>query len=223
MFPRAPLLTLTAGLFLTTAAPGADPPVPTHVLEGNGLKLTLYLPDAKAGYYRGTRFDWSGVVATAEVSGHTVFGYWKPTHDPANHDDVPGTAEEFSHDEPLGYAEAPVGGTFLKIGVGLLEKPAEPRYRFSYNYKIVKPGEWAVKAGGRSVEFRQELAHPAGYGYRYVKVVRLSDAGRGFVIERALTNTGTKRIVTDHYGHNFLTVDNDPIGPNYALRFAFPA
>ncbi len=203
---------------LLLLAPAAEPP--RHVLEGGGVKLTIDLPDANTGFYRGTRFDWSGVVATAEVGGHTVFGYWKATHDPANHDDVPGTAEEFGHDEPLGYAAAPVGGTFVKIGVGELVKPQEPKYRFFHNYTIAKPGTWQVTTGDGWVEFRQELHHPSGYGYRYVKRVEL--APRGFVIRRTLANTGTRPIDTDHYSHHFLTVDGDPIGPNYALRFPFP-
>src|SRR5581483_7128613 len=199
--------------------PAADPPAPRHVLEGGGVKLTIDLPDPTTGYYRGTRFDWSGVVATAEVGGHTVFGYWKPTHDPGNHDDIPGTAEEFGHDEPLGYADAPVGGTFVKIGVGELVKPAEAKYRFAYRYTIAKPGTWQVTTGDKAVEFRQELTH-GGYGYRYVKRVELAPGG--FVIRRTLTNTGSKRIDTDDYVHNFMTVDGDPVGPNYALRFPFP-
>ena len=131
-----------------------------------------------------------------------------------------GTAEEFGHDMPLGYAAAPAGGTFVKIGVGELVKPAEPKYRFSHNYKIAKPGTWQVTTGERFVEFRQELSHSSGYGYRYVKRVEL--APKGFVIRRTLANTGAKSIDTDHYGHHFLTVDGDPIGPNYALRFPFP-
>jgi hypothetical protein len=213
---------LVAVVLAVGGARAAEPDIPKHVLRGDGLKLTLYLPDAKAGFYRGTRFDWSGVVATVETGGHTVFGYWKAEHNPANHDDVPGTAEEFGHDEPLGYAEAKSGGTFLKIGVGELEKPAEPRYRFFHNYKIVKPGEWKITTGERAVEFRQELSHPSGYGYRYAKRAAL-DGTNKFVIERTLTNTGTRRLDTDHYGHHFLTVDGEPIGPSYALRFGFPA
>jgi hypothetical protein len=201
---------------LLLLAPAAEPP--RHVLAGDGVKLTIDLPDPAAGYYRGPRFDWSGIVATAEVGGHTVFGYWKSTHDPANHDDVPGTAEEFSHDEPLGYAAAPVGGTFVKIGVGELVKPNEPKYHFAHRY-VVKPAAWQVATGERAVEFRQELSHASGYGYRYTKRVELAPGG--FVIRRTLANTGTKPIDTDHYGHHFMTVDADPVGPNYALRFGF--
>jgi len=47
----------------------------------NGLvTLTLYLPDAQRGYYRGTRFDWSGLIAQAEYEGHTFFSEWQTPH-----------------------------------------------------------------------------------------------------------------------------------------------
>jgi hypothetical protein len=203
---------------LLLLVPAAEPP--RHVLAGDGVQLILHPPDAGTGSYRGTRFDWSGIVATAEVGGHTVFGYWKSTHDPLNHDDVPGTAEEFGHDEPLNFSAAPAGGTFVKIGVGELVKPDDKKYQFGRRYPIAKAGAWKVTTDERSVEFRQALSHPSGYAYLYTKRVEL--APKGFVIRRTLANAGTKPIDSDHYGHNFLTVDGDPIGPNYALRFPFP-
>jgi hypothetical protein len=208
-------------LALGTSARAAETDAPRHVLASGGLKLTLYLPDARTGYYRGTRFDWSGLVARAEVGGHTVFCDWVTPHSPTFPGGAPGTAEEFGNGEPLGYSEAPVGGTFLKIGVGELEKPAEPKYDFNRAYKIVRPGAWTVTTGERVVEFRQEMRHPTGYGYRYTKRVELAE--RGFAIRRTLANTGARPIDTDHYGHHFLTVDGEPIGPDYALRFDFPA
>src|SRR4051812_35738633 len=179
---RVSMLIATTLLLLAPAEP------PRHVLADDRVKLTIDLPDATAGYYRGTRFDWSGIVGTAEVGGHTVFGYWKSTHDASHHDDVRDTAEEFGHDEPLGYAAAVVGGTFVKIGVGELVKPAEPKYPFSRDYTIAKPGTWQVTKGKEFVEFRQELSHASGYGYRYTKRVEL--APHGFVIRRTLANTG---------------------------------
>jgi hypothetical protein len=40
-------------------------------LKTNGLKMTVYLPDAEKGFYRGTRFDWSGVIGPVR-SGTSV-------------------------------------------------------------------------------------------------------------------------------------------------------
>jgi len=40
----------------------------------NGLiKAKLYLPDKTNGYYRGTRFDWGGVMPELEYKGHHFF------------------------------------------------------------------------------------------------------------------------------------------------------
>ena len=43
----------------------------------------------------------------------------------------------------------------------------------------------------------------------------------GFRIDYKLQNTGTKKIVTDEYVHNFMAIDKDPIGRNYSLEFPF--
>lgn len=53
----------------------------------NGIiKANLYLLDAENGYYKGTRFDWSGVISSLEFNEHTYFGQWfdadNPQHSP---------------------------------------------------------------------------------------------------------------------------------------------
>jgi hypothetical protein len=45
---------------------------PQAKISSGRLHATLYLPDAQSGYYRGTRFDWSGVIAALEWNGHTT-------------------------------------------------------------------------------------------------------------------------------------------------------
>jgi len=49
---------------------------PQAEISSGRLRATLYLPDAQSGYYRGTRFDWSGVIAALEWNGHSYFGQW---------------------------------------------------------------------------------------------------------------------------------------------------
>ena len=39
---------------------------PQAEISSGRLHAKLYLPDAQSGYYRGTRFDWSGVIAALE-------------------------------------------------------------------------------------------------------------------------------------------------------------
>ncbi len=57
-----------------------------------------------------------------------------------------GPVEEFLTDGAgLGYAEAKPGGTFVKIGVGVIRKPEERRFQQFKTYDIVDPGKWTVK------------------------------------------------------------------------------
>ena len=53
---RILLVMLLALVQANTPAPGC----PTATIANDQLRASIYLPDAKAGYYRGTRFDWSG-------------------------------------------------------------------------------------------------------------------------------------------------------------------
>jgi hypothetical protein len=128
-------------------------------------------------------------------------------------------------ERPLGYDEAKVGETFLKIGVGELEKPNEEKYNFARKYKLVKPAEWKpipfkAPLSERAIKWSHTASLPSGYGYQYLKVVSLAADRPTLRIMHRIRNTGTKPITTDFYNHNFFNVDRDPVGPNY--RFSFP-
>jgi hypothetical protein len=41
-------------------------------LSNQFLKVTFFLPDRDAGYYRGTRFDWSGLISRVDYAGHPL-------------------------------------------------------------------------------------------------------------------------------------------------------
>ena len=52
-------------------------------------------PTRNTGYYRGTRFDWSGAIASLTWNGHEYFGQWFDRYDPKIHDAITGPVEEF--------------------------------------------------------------------------------------------------------------------------------
>jgi hypothetical protein len=191
---------------------------------GNGLiKAKLYLPDAEKGYYRATRFDWSGQIPSLEFKGHQYFGEWNDRpYDPKLHDAIMGPVEEFSDLEAPGYAEAPVGGSFLKIGVGMLRKPQEEKYDHFKTYEIADAGKWTIKTHPDRVEFTHVINDPtSGYGYVYTKIVRLVKGKPQLVIEHRLKNTGTKPISTEAYDHNFYMLDKQPTSADLSVKFAF--
>jgi hypothetical protein len=198
-----------------------NPQFPQAEISNGSIRAILYLPDAESGYYRGTRFDWSGAIASLTWNGHEYFGPWFEKHDPKIHDAITGPVEEFltGADSSLGYDEAKPGEVFVRIGVGAVRKPNEPAYRRFETYEIVDPGKRTVNRSSDRIEFIHELGDTAGYSYVYRKVVRL--AKDTLVLEHRLRNTGRKRINTSVYNHNFFTLDRQPTGPDFVVRFPF--
>ena len=195
-----------------------------HVDLSNRLvRMTVLLPDAEQGYYALQRYDWSGLIARAEHAGHTFFGEIIPREDPSAKYYAIGPAEEFLAPVPPGFAEAGAGDPFVKIGVGVLERDDRPDYDQFGDYPFATPGPWEVAHGQDWIEFLQELDGPRGWGYSYTKRITLTADPPGFTISHRLKNTGSKTIETQHYNHNFVIIDDDPIYPSYRLKLAFAA
>ncbi len=199
-------------------AAAARPPEAT--LSNSEIRASLYLPDPEAGYYRGTRFDWSGAIASLEWHGHNYFGKWFDRYDPKIHDAITGPVEEFlTNGAGLGYEEAKPGDSFVRIGVGAVRKPDEPKYRQFSTYEIVDPGKWTVTKGADWIQFVHELRDTGGYAYVYRKKLRI--VRNTLVLDHELKNTGRKTIATSVYEHNFFMLDGKPTGPESVVRFAF--
>jgi hypothetical protein len=194
---------------------------PMLQLVNGELTMRLYLPDAELGFYRGVRFDWSGIIERVTYKGHRFYAPWKKPHDPEGNDNVSGPAEEFAMSDPMGYAEAAPGESFVKIGVGLLERIDEKDYHFFGKFKILRAGEWQVRSGGDWVEFKQDLVGERGWAYRYTKRISLGEDEPTFSIYHKLENTGSKTIDINHYNHNFTSIDGVPYGPDYSVTFPF--
>lgn len=196
--------------------------VPQAEISSKQVKAAILLPDRDHGYYRGGRFDWSGVISKLEYAGHSFFGVWFPEYDPYLHDAITGPVEEFrSEDGGLGYAEAPAGDMFVKIGVGVLRKPDDQLYSFARAYKMVSEGRWIVRPYPDRVEFVQELKGVRNYAYVYSKTVKLDGKKPILTLEHKLKNTGKRDIDTEVYNHDFYVLDGQPTGPGTSVKFAF--
>ena len=49
---------------------------PSHQVTNGEITATVYLPDAKKGFYTTTRFDWSGAIGSLKYKGHDYYGTW---------------------------------------------------------------------------------------------------------------------------------------------------
>jgi hypothetical protein len=124
--------------------PGLAAEFPQASITNGQITAKIYLPDAKNGYYRSTRFDWSGQLYSLEYKGHNFYGPWYEKVDPnvinwvfVGNDIVSGPCSalygpvnEFA--KPLGWDDSKPGGTFIKIGIGVLR-------RSDGNYNQYKP------------------------------------------------------------------------------------
>jgi hypothetical protein len=191
----------------------------------NGIvNAVVYLPDATNGYYRASRFDWSGQVPCLTYKGHTYFGVWFPHYDPLLNDAITGPVEEFRSPggiSALNYDEAKPGELFVKPGVGVLRKIDDSRFNFFYTYPLVDGGKWTVHTGRSGVSFRQDLHSQIGIAYVYTKNLKLAEHEPILLIEHELKNTGTKTIETEVYDHDFFMLDGASTGPGMVVRFPF--
>jgi hypothetical protein len=205
---------------------------PPQVTLSNGpLKVLVYLPDARQGFFRGTRFDWAGVVGRLEYANHVYYERWFSKMDPDTGDweitpeviagpntAITGPVEEFQR--PLGYDTAPAGGAFIKIGVGVLKKPADGAAYSAFRlYEITNPGVRTLDVKSNAVTFTHDVAEPvSGYGYSYTKAIRLTTGQPELKLEHHLKNTGRQRIDTSVYNHNFLVLDGLTTGAGFVVK-----
>jgi hypothetical protein len=205
--------------------------LPEVTLSNGPLKVLVYLPDASRGFFRGTRFDWAGVIGRLEYANHVYYDRWFSRMDPNTRDweaapevvagpntAITGPSEEFQ--KPLGYDTAPVGGSFVKIGVGVLKKPSDGSAYSAFRlYEIADPGVRTLDVKSNAVTFTHDLAEPAsGYAYSYTKAIRLTAGQPELKLEHHLKNTGRQRIETTVYNHNFLVLDGLTTGAGFVIK-----
>lgn len=179
-------------------------------LENEGLCVALHEP--QDGFYRGTRFDRSGVFDSVAYNGMELADRWFSRYDPYMHDAVCGPAEEFTQ---IGFEQAAQGETFLKIGVGLLNRPDDAPYDRFRLYEIADPGEWTVKSDKDVAVFRHRLS-----GYcEYVKEIVLTGPDT-MEIRHSLESLGAS-LHGEVYNHNFWTLGRLATGPLRYLDFPF--
>jgi hypothetical protein len=215
----------TACLLLAASLTATSPDTSvanTITMQNSSIQLTLADPTAANPVYVGQRFTLPGMVTHASWKGIPFLVPFAMPDDrfPGNH--VGGTAEEFDLPGPADYESAPVGGTFMKVGVGILKRDDAEPYQFSLPREVViAPENTVVSSGEQETTFLQTLEDPeGGRGYRLEISVTLEEDG--FTVRRLLANTGTRPLRTEHYTHNFCNLANKPVGPGCEVAWTTP-
>jgi hypothetical protein len=198
--------------------------VPRATISNGVVSAVLLLPDAEKGYYRGARFDWSGVVWCLIYKGHNYFGVWNPRSDPLTGNAITGPVNEFFGGDgrtAIGYDQAKPGELFLKPAVGVLRRIGAEPYSINGRYPIVDGGKWTVRAAKRGVTYRHELKSPLGIAYAYEKKLTLDAKEPVLVLEYQMKNTGNGPIDIQVYNHDFFVLDDVRTGPDVTLTLPF--
>jgi hypothetical protein len=128
-----------------------------------------------------------------------------------------GLCSEFGYERTIGFEDAEPGEPFIKPGVGLLKRDDNPVYSFGRDYEIITPIDVETDVIERAATFTVKPLECRGYGLRQVKTITVD--GNCLIVRNLLENVGEKPIHTDEYAHNFMAINERPIGPDYRFRF----
>jgi hypothetical protein len=172
--------------------------------------------------YSGVRFDWTGFItqATLTTSAGARHTFCVPESlEPGKGTGGWGLCNEFGNDKAVGYADAQPGELFPKLGVGLLKRPELLQYSFMYPHENVKRFPVEIETSENQAVFTSSPIECRGYAARLVKMITAQE--NWLEIAYRLENVGSKRIETNEYCHNFMRLDEYPVGTEYRLHFPY--
>lgn len=188
----------------------------TMRISNESLILDILEPEACPG----SRFDRTGWIRQIQLVNGGVTFCMAEKEGADEQAGGSGLCGEFGLTEAIGYEEIGPGGTFPKLGVGLLQRDSEGEYDFQHPYNVSTPYEMSVFLEQDRVAFTVYSMDCRGYAALLHKEITLKESA--VQIEYRLTNLGTRNIRTTEYVHNFMGINGCPIGPDYSLRVGFP-
>ncbi|RAP74590.1 hypothetical protein [Paenibacillus montanisoli] len=166
--------------------------------------------DTPGEHYKGTRFDRSAYLYAISCNEISFAAHEFPDR-PIGTGGA-GLCSEFA---PLGFEETEIGDWFVKPGVGLLKKESES-YIFHKQYECLPDAFEVVQHGPASVTLSSDGQEADGRRLRISRTFTLT--GDGVVIDYTLVNLGSKTIHTEEYVHNFIAIQQQPIGSGYSFQ-----
>jgi len=185
------------------------------VLESRRLKVEVAQPGT---VYHRTRFDWSGLITQVTLDGSHTFCV-PEDHDPAKGTGGIGLCAEFGIEKAIGYVDAKPGEPFPKLGIGLLKRPQDANYRFFVDHEIASLFPIEIEILPNQARFVVEPLECRGYAVRLTKTLSVNE--NWLTIAYHLENRGSQPVHTHEYCHNFIGIDNQPVGVDYRLSMPY--
>lgn len=189
-------------------------------IENNELNIEIIDTKDLQEKHFGVRYNYCGYIKQiySKVTKKGLLGIPSDEFLPFNGEGFP---DEF--EMPISYEEAKVGESFIKIGVGLLEKTSQKEYTNWDMHPIKKKFPVEINRKQDEVVFHQSGGLNNEYAYNYSKAIKILKGGN-FRISHVIKNSGNKTWKTLWYSHVFLPIDNSKggglleVSPNCKLR-----
>ncbi|CAM4195677.1 hypothetical protein [Saccharibacillus endophyticus] len=185
-----------------------------YILNGDELTVTIRVPETCAG----TRFDRTGWITQVRLDSAGVDFCVPESLIAGQGTGGEGLSGEFGIDKAIGYDDAVPGDTFVKLGIGALTKIDEENYNFARTYPV-EAYEIRTEVGRSEIRFTVDVPEHNGYAAKLVKTITVD--GRTLHVRYKLENVGSKKISTNEYVHNFVSVGGHAIGPDYVLKLPY--
>jgi len=179
-------------------------------IESDRLRVEIARPNEVPNST--TRFDRAGFITEIVLDGVHRFCATEPNNLSHPSSGGRGLCSEYLFDVS---AEAGIGESFPKFGVGLLKKFEDASYKFWGKYEA-EPYGVRVEEGKDSARFVTEPRLCMGYAISQQKEIRVQD--NRLVMQITVKNEGDKPISAREYCHNFLTINGMALGPDYKIR-----
>lgn len=178
-------------------------------IASDRLRVEVVRPGSEA--YGRTRFNWNCFLNRITLDGSIEFAEPEQRRPDRKTSYGAGLCSEYQH--PAAFEAARVGEEYPRLGNGYLMKTEKP-YHFMVNEPCRPfPTIWEVQPD--SVSFITDAALCQGFAWREEKSVKV-DANR-IIIATRLTNCGKRDIVAQEYNHNFMSLNREPVSPDYAI------
>ncbi len=167
------------------------------VLKNDLLEITFIVGDKDEHF--GTRYNHLGYIKSIKFKGKPILSSPKKVFDSFNGEGFP---DEF--EKPIHYAEATVGESFVKFGVGEEEKLSNAPYTNWDLHPIKKKLHIDVSSTETEICFSTE-EYGEHCSYRYTKTISLTN--EGFTVHHNIENISSQELDTMWYSHCFFATE----------------
>lgn len=184
-----------------------------HTIESDRLKVHFRIQDEIPH----TRFERIGVMDKIELDGKHSFCVAEQVNPKYRTSFGEGLIGEYVWEDIV--TEAKKNEKFPKLGVGLLKQPKDNRrFYFMEKYEC-EPYEMSYNIEGNKAEFIMEPKESMGVAVSLKKVVTVE--GNEITAHMTVENVGERTVNAFEYQHNFVNIDNIPVGKGYKLEMPF--